>query len=135
MIAPCCCSLGREPWCIACPGCTFAGLLAAQVTQTDCLGLFYCSLPACPPAGLSVYLPVCYLPLSTIQVIERVVEVEPDKAALVEQLRAQIKAELEAQQQQQLGEQAMEAARQEAESRAKQQLEVRLKQVGFLLAK
>jgi hypothetical protein len=60
----------------------------------------------------------------TVQVVERVVEVEPDKAALVEQLRAQMKAEMEAQQEQQLQGQALEAARQEAEARARQQLEV-----------
>jgi len=36
-------------------------------------------------------------------VVEQVVEVEPDKAALVEQLRVQMKAEIEAQQQQQIG--------------------------------
>jgi hypothetical protein len=59
-----------------------------------------------------------------LQVVERVVEVEPDKAALVEQLRAQMKAEMEAQQEQQLQGQALEAARQEAEARARQQLEV-----------
>jgi hypothetical protein len=59
-----------------------------------------------------------------VQVVERVVEVEPDKAALVEQLRAQMKAEMEAQQEQQLQGQALEAARQEAEARARQQLEV-----------
>ncbi|WIA28846.1 hypothetical protein OEZ86_011372 [Tetradesmus obliquus] len=58
-----------------------------------------------------------------VQVVERVVEVEPDKAALVEQLRAQMKAEMEAQQEQQLQGQALEAARQEAEARARQQLE------------
>jgi hypothetical protein len=58
-----------------------------------------------------------------LQVIERVVEVEPDKAAIVEQLRQQMKVEME-QQQQQLEGQALEAARQEAEARAKQQLEV-----------
>jgi hypothetical protein len=57
------------------------------------------------------------------QVVERVVEVEPDKAAIVEQLRQQMKEEME-QQQQQLEGQALEAARQEAEARAKQQLEV-----------
>lgn len=59
-----------------------------------------------------------------MQVFERVVEVEADKAALVEQLRAQMKVEMEAQQQQQLEGQALEAARQEAEARARQQLEV-----------
>lgn len=58
-----------------------------------------------------------------LQVIERVVEVEPDKAAIVEQLRQQMKEEME-QHQQQLEGQALEAARQEAEARAKQQLEV-----------
>ena len=58
-----------------------------------------------------------------VQVIERLVEVEPDKAAIVEQLRQQMKAEME-QHQQQLEGQALEAARQEAEARAKQQLEV-----------
>lgn len=58
------------------------------------------------------------------QVVERVVEVEPDKAAMVEQLRQQMKQEME-QHQQQLEGQALEAARQEAEARAKQQLEVR----------
>lgn len=62
--------------------------------------------------------------LRSLQVVERVVEVEPDKAALVEQLRAQMKAEMEAQQEQQLQGQALEAARQEAEARARQQLEV-----------
>jgi hypothetical protein len=58
-----------------------------------------------------------------VQVVERLVEVEPDKAAIVEQLRQQMKAEME-QHQQQLEGQALEAARQEAEARAKQQLEV-----------
>ena len=62
--------------------------------------------------------------LRSPQVVERVVEVEPDKAALVEQLRAQMKAEMQAQQEQQLQGQALEAARQEAEARARQQLEV-----------
>ena len=59
-----------------------------------------------------------------MQVVERVLEVEPDKAALVAQLREQVKAELEAKQQQQLVGQALETARQEAEARARQQLEV-----------
>jgi hypothetical protein len=69
---------------------------------------------------------VCVLLFAVLswQVVERVVEVEPDKAALVEQLRAQMKAEMEAQQEQQLQGQALEAARQEAEARARQQLEV-----------
>eukprot|EP00878_Enallax_costatus_P003701 GHUV01003917.1.p1 GENE.GHUV01003917.1~~GHUV01003917.1.p1 ORF type:complete len:577 (+),score=222.07 GHUV01003917.1:120-1850(+) len=58
-----------------------------------------------------------------VEVVERIVEVAPDKAALVEQLRAQMKAELEAQQQHQPDQQTMEAARQEAEAKAKQQLE------------
>jgi kinesin family protein 3/17 len=58
------------------------------------------------------------------RVVERAVEVEPDKAALVQQLREQVKQELE-QQQQQLEGQALEVARQEAEARARQQLEVR----------
>lgn len=62
--------------------------------------------------------------LESCQVVERIIEVEPDKAALVEQLRAQMKAEVEAQQQQQLDEQALEEARQQAEARARQQLEV-----------
>lgn len=61
--------------------------------------------------------------LYAVQVVERLVEVEPDKAAIVEQLRQQMHAEME-QHQQQLEGQALEAARQEAEARAKQQLEV-----------
>jgi len=70
-------------------------------------------------------LQLCPACVVLLQVIERVVEVEPDKAALVEQLRQQMKEEME-QHQQQLDGQALEAARQEAETRAKQQLEVRL---------
>jgi hypothetical protein len=58
-----------------------------------------------------------------VQVVERVVEVEPDKAAIVEQLRQQMKEEM-AQHLQQLEGQALEAARQEAEARARHQLEV-----------
>lgn len=60
---------------------------------------------------------------ASVQIVERVVEVEADKAAIVEQLRQQMKQEME-QHQQQLEGQALEAARQEAEARAKQQLEV-----------
>jgi hypothetical protein len=67
-----------------------------------------------------------------MQVVERVVEVEPDKAAIVEQLRQQMKVEME-QHQQQLEGQALEAARQAAEASAKQQLEVRSDQDGHCL--
>lgn len=67
-----------------------------------------------------------------MQVVERVVEVEPDKAAIVEQLRQQMKVEME-QHQQQLEGQALEAARQAAEASAKQQLEVSSDQGGHCL--